>query len=178
MPQIVEALAEVEFPAEESGPEGRTLAADVGPILVAVDLSGDSRQALLWACDYAEKSGAPVQILHVLHDPAEAPGKYSRNNGADTLAPMMDTAERMLAAFMTDVRADHIGLESLATAETKIVEGLPAPTIVEVAKRIGARMVVVGSRGHSGLPKLMFGSNSQRVAQLSPVPVTVVKSKS
>ncbi len=177
MLKTVEAVAEADFPAEESGPEGRILAADSGPVLVAVDLSSDSRQALLWAYDYAEKSGVPLQILHVLHDPAEAPGKYSRN-GSATLEPMMDTAEGMLGEFMAEVRADHNGLESLAGAETKIVEGLPAPTIVEVAKRIGARMVVVGSRGQTGLPRLMFGSNSQRVAQLSPVPVTVVKSKS
>jgi nucleotide-binding universal stress UspA family protein len=146
----------------------------VGPVLAAVDVSWDSRAALLWACRYAASIEAAVGILHVLHDPAEAPGKYS-GDASDPLAPMFDTAEKMLAEFMAEVRENHSSLAPLQEARTKILPGLPAQTIVDEAMRMKAKLIVVGSRGHTGLPRLMFGSTARRVAQLSPIPVTVVK---
>ena len=148
----------------------------VAPVLVAVDMSADSRAALLWACEYAANTRVPMAALHVLHDPAEAPGKYSRK-APNPLTPMIDTAESMLSGFMADARADHPELKHLAEAETKVVNGLPARVIVDEAKRLNAALIVVGSRGHSGLPRLVHGSVAQRVIQLSTVPVTVVKSR-
>ena len=38
-----------------------------------------------------------------------------------------------------------------------------------------ARLIVMGSRGRSGLPSLLLGSKALKVAQLAPVPVTIVK---
>ena len=144
------------------------------PVLVAVDVSWDSRAALLWACRHAAIVDAPVTVLHVLHDPAEAPGKYSAN-GSDPLTPMSDRAEKMLSEFMAEVRENHSELECLMEVHTKTMSGLPAQTIVGEAMRLNAVLIVVGSRGHTGLPRLMLGSTAQRVVRLSPIPVTVVK---
>ena len=44
------------------------------PILVATDFSEDSKAALLWACKLAECTGAPLILLHVVHDLASNPG--------------------------------------------------------------------------------------------------------
>ena len=165
---------------------------EVAPMLVAVDMSEESRAALLWACEHAARIDvpltalhvlhrdhktrvdAPLVVLHVLHDSPEAPGKYARN-AADPLTPMIDTAERMLCDFMAEVHTDHPELERLADARTKVVIGLPAQTIVDQAERLGAHSIVMGSRGRTGLPGLLYGSIAKRVVQLSPIPVTVVK---
>jgi nucleotide-binding universal stress UspA family protein len=144
------------------------------PVLVAVDVSWDSRAALLWACRHAAIVDAPVTVLHVLHDPAETPGKY-RANASNLLAPMSDTAEKMLSEFMAEVRETHSELKRLCEARAETMSGLPAQTIVGEAVRLDALLIVVGSRGHTGLPRLMHGSTAQRVVQLSPIPVTVVK---
>ncbi len=144
------------------------------PILAAVDLAGGSHAAVLWASELAEKTGVPLQILHVLHDPADDPGKYARHK-SDPLEPMADTAARMLCEFMADIRAAHPGLRSLAAAATKLAKGLPAQTIVNEASALGASLIVIGCRGKSGLAKLLHGSNAERVTRLSPIPVTVVK---
>lgn len=144
------------------------------PILAAVDLGEDSRAALLWASEIAESTGAPLQILHVLHDPAESPGRYARHK-SHPLEPMADTAERMLADFMAEMRAAHPGLNRLDEAATKLVRGLPAQTIVNEAGLLGARLIVIGCRGKNGFAKLLHGSNAERVTRLSPIPVTVVK---
>ncbi len=152
----------------------KILAMTARPILVAVDVSWESRGALIWACRHAALVDAPVTVLHVLHDPSEAPGKYS-SNPSDPLMPMWDRAEKMISEFMAEARETHRELEALVDAQTKTLSGLPAQTIVSEAVRLDAILIVVGSRGHTGLPRLMYGSTAQRVMQLSPIPVTVVK---
>jgi nucleotide-binding universal stress UspA family protein len=148
----------------------------LGPILVAVDISWDSRAALLWACEHAPIVHVPVTVLHVLHDPTEAPGKYSRR-GSSPLTPMADTAEKMLSEFMAEVRENHPELTHLAEARTEVVNGLPARAIVDEAVRLNVSSIVVGSRGHTGVPGLMYGSTALKVVRLSPIPVTVVKGR-
>ncbi len=145
-----------------------------GPILAAVDLSDESLAVVVWASELAEKTGASLQILHVLHDPADNPGKYARHK-SDPLEPMVDTAERMLAAFLSEMRAAHPELNSLATATVRLAEGLPAQTIVNEAGVLGADLIVIGCRRKSGMAKVLYGSNAERVLQLSPIPVTVLK---
>ena len=153
----------------------KSAAAAARPILVAVDISWDSRAALLWAARHAPGTETPVTVLHVLHDPAETPGKYN-GDGSDPAGRMADRAEAMLAEFMAEVIANHPELKRIAEADTKVVSGLPAQTIVHEAVRLNAGLVVVGSRGQTGLPRMMYGSTAQKVVQLSPIPVTVVKS--
>lgn len=147
------------------------------PILAAVDLGEGSRAAVLWASELAEKTGASLQILHVIHDPAERPGKYVPHK-SDPLEPMADTAERMLSEFLTEMRADHPRLPGLAIATTKLARGLPAQTIVNEAQALGASLIVIGSRCKSSFSKLLYGSNTLGVTRLSPIPVTVVKASS
>ena len=74
-----------------------------GAVLVAVDFSADSEAALVWACQYANLVGAHVLILHVVHDPGEAPGYYRRRD-EDALRPMEDVAKEMLEEFLAGVR--------------------------------------------------------------------------
>ncbi len=146
----------------------------VGPVMVAVDISPESRATLVWGCEHASLADAPVTVLHVLHDPAEAPGKYSRN-ASDPFVPMADTAEQMLAEFMASMRQDHPRLAPLFDARAHVATGLPAQTVVDEAVRHNASLIVVGSRGRGGLPGLVFGSTAEKIVRLSPIPVTVVK---
>ena len=155
----------VEFPA----PSG-------DPILVAVDFSADSAAALRWAVDQADMLGAPVHIVHVVHDPAEAPGKYKPQK-QDLLRPMADVAWEMMSDFIVRMRADRPRSQILEEAEMTLVAGLPAPAILNMARRLSARLVVVGTRGRTGLRRLILGSIAERVVQNSTVPVTVIKAE-
>ncbi len=151
-------------------------ASQSGPILVAVDFTADSEAAVIWACDYAAAAGADVTVLHVVHDPGEAPGAYRKNEN-DSLKPMEDVAARMMADFMAKAAKARPELAALKTAETRLVKGIPATRVLETAELIGARMIVMGSRGRTGLPHLLLGSKAERVVQMSPIPVTIVKAQ-
>jgi len=145
-----------------------------GILLVAIDFSGDSREALLWAGREADRLGCRLMILHVVHDPASSPGFYQRMD-IDWLKPMTDIAREMVHAFLKKTQAEHPSLSALAKAEIKLVTGLPVGRIVEVAKSINASLIVIGSRGRTGLPHILIGSVAERVVQLAPMPVVVVK---
>ena len=144
------------------------------PILCAVDFSADSRAALSWACRQAEMMETALVVLHVVHDPSSSPGFYRRIE-TDWLRPMTTVAKEMMEEFLAKAKAAEPDRAVLAAAESRLVSGLPAGRIVEVAAEIGADLIVVGSRGRTGLPHILLGSVAERVAQSSPLPVVVVK---
>ncbi|WP_417809515.1 universal stress protein [Thioclava sp.] len=146
------------------------------PVLCAVDFSSDSEAALLWAAAQAERDGARLIVLHVVHDPASSPGFY-RKPSVGWLRPMEEVAREMFTEFLAAVRERNPEAAGLLRAETMIVDGLPSGRICEVADEIGAGIVVVGSRGRTGLPHVMLGSVAERVVQVVVAPVTVVKAR-
>lgn len=138
-------------------------------ILVAVDFSPDSEAALNWALVYAVQTKAQLSILHVVHDPADEPGFYRRGEDVK-IQPMATTAKEMMDEFIAGFND-----QKLESASTILVEGLPPERIIEVAGKIGADHIVMGCRGRTGLKNNILGSNAKSVVQLSPLPVTVVK---
>lgn len=146
------------------------------PILVAVDFSEDSKAALIWACKLAECTEAPLILLHVVHDLASHPGYY-RENATKNLQPMQEVAESMMDEFLSQLRSEHSGFEQLDTADLQFVPGLPPSRIVEVATLLKAGMIVMGSRGLTGLPHKLLGATAERVAELSKLPILLVKSE-
>jgi nucleotide-binding universal stress UspA family protein len=145
-------------------------------VLVAIDFSEDSREALLWAARYTVCNQAELIPLHVVHDPASSPGFYRKTNKS-LLEPMQDIAEVMMQEFLADTAAAEPEYSFLATLEARYVPGLPPTRIVETAGLLDADLIVVGSRGRTGLPHRLVGSTSERVVELSSVPVVVVKSE-
>jgi nucleotide-binding universal stress UspA family protein len=147
------------------------------PILVPVDFSAYSESALMCATELAELIGAPLAVLHVVHDLGEAPGYYTVKGRKKQLHRMEDVAADMLDEFMLKVRKEHPEHPALENAETLLVVGLPVNRILETAENIEARMIVMGSQGRTGLKHIMLGSKAEQVVNLSPIPVTIVKAK-
>ena len=58
-----------------------------------------------------------------------------------------------------------------------MVIGLPVTRILEVIDTVDPFMVVLGSKGRTGLKNVLMGSKASQIVQLCPVPVTVIKAK-
>lgn len=148
-------------------------------LLVAVDFTTYSEEALLFASELAECLGSQIIVLHVIHDPAEAPGFYAQKGKKKKyLVTMEETANEMMEEFLGKMRKKHPSIKCLKKATPLLVIGTPVTRIIELAKKKQARMIIVGGRGRTGLSHFLVGSKAERVVQLSPIPVTVVKSSS
>ncbi len=148
-----------------------------GVILAPVDFSRHSRAALAYACELADSLSAAIVALHVVHDPGEMPGYYSKLIKKKRFGRIEDTAIEAFDEFMADMIKAHPKLESLQEAQRLMIVGLPVSRIIEVAEIIQPMMVVVGSQGRTRMKQMIIGSKAAQILQLCPVPVTVVKNK-
>ena len=146
------------------------------PILVATDFSEDSKAALLWACAFADCTGAPLVLVHVIHDLASNPGFYHPEN-TGFMEPMQDVAESMMEDFLTRLRSEHPGLAALKTLAVQFVPGLPPSRIVEVSNLLNARLIAMGCCGMTSHSHKRLGAVSERVAEKSLLPVVLIKSE-
>ena len=146
------------------------------PILVPVDFSPDSEAALACAAELSTLFNAPLLVVHVVHDPGEAPGYYAIKGHNKHLQKMEDVAAGMLKEFMKSFSEAHPDLVAISTAETSLVTGLPVNRILELADKSAARMIVMGSQGRTGLARALLGSKAESVVRLAHIPVTIVKS--
>ena len=153
---------------EDSGSEEETM--DRTRIVVGYDGSDEARRAVDWAADEAERSGAPLQIVHA-YQIAWPAGAYYRPTAEDAEAARgraeQLAAERRRAASVPG-----------AQASTRR-HGGACGTGDDPARRrhSGARLLVVGNRGAGGITNLLMGSVSQQVATHARVPVVVVRGR-
>ncbi len=146
-------------------------------ILVPVDFSPASEAALAYAGDLAERLSVPLVVLHVVHDPEEMPGYYMKAMKKKRLGRIEDVAAEMLDDFLEKAKKQHAKNKSLQQAEPKLLLGVPISRIMQFVSKIEPRMVIMGSKGRTGLKHVLLGSIAEHVAQLCPVPVTIVKAK-
>ena len=145
-------------------------------LLVPVDFSSFSEETLVFASELAKCLSAQLLVLHVIHDPAEAPGFYAQKGKKKKfLKSMEEAAEEMMEEFLLKMRQAYPDQAPIEKAKPLLVVGTPVTRIVEVAEKKQAGMIIIGSHGRTGLAHLLVGSKVQRVIQLSPIPVTVVK---
>ena len=142
---------------------------DVRLILVPIDFSPHAEPVLAWAGHLAEEHGSRVVLLHVYHLPVE----FQQLEGAylppDFWSTVKSEAEQTLARYAEGLRSRNVEVEAL------VREGYPASVIVEEAEERGADLIVIGTRGLSGLKHLLLGSIAERVVQKAPCAVLTVK---
>lgn len=109
-----------------------------------------------------------------MHDPGSVPGYYDRaKKRKKHLVRIEETAAEVMDEFLSAARKKHKNLPEKLNRRLEV--GLPVTRILEVAKDINARLIVIGSQGRTGLKHMLLGSKAEKVAQLSPIPVTIVK---
>jgi nucleotide-binding universal stress UspA family protein len=134
------------------------------PIVVAVDFDRPSVFAIRRAAEIFRRSpAAELEVLHVLRALSE--------DGRRDRAEVEKTADRMRQFILKELRDPT----ALAGRQVGIhVRAGDAPVeIVRFAGDVDAQLVVVGSHGRAGLAKKILGSVSERVLELSSIPVVL-----
>ena len=135
-------------------------------VVVGVDGTPHSDQALAWAADEAVLRDARLVVVHAWRVPAVVRGV--------TLPPLPDRAPfAEAAAAVLREAVNSVDARRLPNGvESRLVEGDASAALVRAAR--DAEVLVVGSRRRGRLGELLLGSVSRQVAHDAPVPVVVV----
>jgi nucleotide-binding universal stress UspA family protein len=132
-------------------------------ILCAVDFSAHARHALRLAVAVAKQFDGRVTALFV-NDPLLL-AAARRLDGAD----VVDCSRRELTKFI----AQAVGEQSPQVIAL-VAAGNPAEEILKTARRLRSDVVVIGSQGLSGVPRLFFGSTTEQVLRRATIPVFAI----
>ncbi len=140
----------------------------LGKILVPIDFSKLSDDALPWAEFLSARFGADVVLLHVMekHSINYLPG---REPDRDDYAPWMRKSEADLAHT-----AGRMRQFTEAKVSAVVRDGKPFEVICQMAKTLGADLIVLTTHGHTGLKHVLVGSTAERVVRHAPCPVLTV----
>lgn len=145
------------------------------PVLVGVDGSASSKEALLFAAATAARFGADLIVLSAWARPSPEPWMPAPT-GADgrhddvVAAVELEAAGRHVRAAVSLVQQEH---PDVATIQ-RVRQGQGRDALIEESARAG--LLVVGSRGRGGFAGLMLGSVSRAVLRQAEIPVAVVRS--
>ena len=144
------------------------------PILLCADGSDASLDALAAGLDLLGRGDG-----YVLVTVADAPDpdvlSGTGHAGAELTAEEFDLAvgraHESAGGVLTEAE-DRLGLDRL---EVRVLGGDPAAAICELAAELGARAVVIGTRGRGGLTRALLGSVSDYVVRHAPCTVVVTR---
>jgi nucleotide-binding universal stress UspA family protein len=142
----------------------------MGTILVGVDSGDSSTRAVEFAIEATRDADVDIVIAHVIHW-----SPFTFNTPAENEERPVKRAEELehaRAAVVGPMVA--LAEESGRRIRSEIRHGNPARTLIALARESDASQIVVGRTGDSGFAEAVFGSVVGRLAQTSPVPVTVV----
>ncbi|SAK63972.1 universal stress protein [Caballeronia catudaia] len=140
-------------------------------ILVALDGSESSQRALEEVLCLGASPGTRVRLVHVLE--ASALASYPVNYRSQ----VRDAARRVLDAAQERLRAAGIECES-ELDETRTPDDSIADALQRSAQRMDADLVVMGTRGRGGLPRLVLGSVAEAFLRHSTCAVLLTRSAS
>lgn len=139
------------------------MTADEPRIVVGVDGSPGSREALRWAARIARAEHASIDAIGVWEPPSAVTWSG---------VPVDSRTEAEVEKAVVDAVDIAFGPERPANLRVRTREGHPVPVLVD--EGADALMLIVGSRGHGGFAGLLLGSVSARVAEQAHCPVLVV----
>ena len=134
-----------------------------GRIVVGIDGSPSSLDALAWAARQADLTGSSLEIVMTWEWPSSLGWAVPVPDNFDPEEDVQKALEKAVAA----VHAEH----PQVSIDPRVVNGHPAPILVEASK--GADLLVVGSRGHGEFVGMLIGSVSEYCATNAHCPVLV-----
>jgi nucleotide-binding universal stress UspA family protein len=160
----------------------------VQKILVPIDFSDHSQQALQWGAELAEKYGAQILLLTVLPKAVEEvfteaptwediPAYYNEGMSRSThshytdpiIIDLVDSAQTRLDDLA------HAALKDTVTGRARVAVGKPPDEILRVAQEEGVDLIVMGTHGRTGLRHVLLGSVAETVVRAAPCPVFTVR---
>lgn len=140
-------------------------------ILVPIDFSEHSKNALKYAVPFAQKFKAPIDILYVV-EPTIYPADFSfgqigfPNVEEELRTRGNDELEKLIKKEVT----------GKVVARKIVRTGKPFYEINQYALEEQISLIIIATHGHTGMEHILFGSTTEKVVRKAPCPVLVVRS--
>ena len=133
-------------------------------ILFPTDFSVANLSALDTAVSLARDRGGMLIVAYCQEEPlAYGGGEFAYG------VPVPDDAE--LEAMLDELVAKVVGV----ACQKRLLRGVPWRSIVGLAEKEGAEMIVMGTHGRTGLTRLLMGSVAEAVVRHAPCPVLTIR---
>lgn len=142
-------------------------------VLVPVDFSGDSLNALAYARVLVKPFKAEVVLVHVI-EPIYYAAPADMYMASPNLATLIDEQQQVAAKQLKRLAADL--KKKGHRVRTVLKTGSPAQMIIDTAQRAGADLIVMATHGHTGLAHLFMGSVAEKVVRSATCGVLTVRS--
>jgi nucleotide-binding universal stress UspA family protein len=137
-------------------------------IVVGTDGSKPAEEAVRQATELASREGARLHLVAAYPDPQVLREKIA---GAATT----QNVDMRGVAIAVLKRAEHHVRDAGVELETYAREGDPAEVIIQVASEQQADLIIVGSRGLTGIKRFLLGSVSEKVSRHAPCSVMIIR---
>ena len=141
-------------------------------ILVATDFSPHATRALEYAVGWARDLRATIDVFHVYEARLVELTPYHLAIPLKVLEGVRDAARGRLEELREKVSAEGVEIA------VHLREGNSAEGIAAAAREIGADLIVMGTRGNTGLKHVLLGSVAERTIRLTPCPVLTLHADS
>jgi nucleotide-binding universal stress UspA family protein len=138
-------------------------------ILVAVDFSEHADGVLEAAVEFAKQLGAELHLLHAFDVRIPLVTPYEVAIPTAFIEEAREAAASKLGALIRKVADNGI------TATSHLSEVPAASAIVDLAEELEADLIIMGTRGHTGLKHVLLGSVAERTLRHAPCSVLTVK---
>jgi universal stress protein A len=155
-------------PAPALGPDQLPRSIRLKKILVPVDFSDSSRQALRYAVAFAAHFQAGLLLLHVVEFNYVG-SDFNLVETSQIEADLRTGAEQRVEEWLKQETTQEV------PAQPMVKVGRPYHEIVETAREDGADLILIATHGHSSLAHVLLGSTVERVVRYAPCPVLVVR---
>ncbi|MEE9543293.1 MAG: universal stress protein [Thermodesulfobacteriota bacterium] len=138
-------------------------------IILTTDFSDASTDAFSYALSMARNYNAKLTILHVVDTSTDASGFYLPHISFKNLDKEMKSSAMAMLEKNYKRR-----LNAHKKYEFVVLSGNPHKEIIKYTDKTGADLVVMGTYGHSGIDRLVFGSTTERVLREAKCPVLAI----
>jgi nucleotide-binding universal stress UspA family protein len=144
---------------------------EITKILVPTDFSSSAAAALDYAAALARRLGAEIHLFHAYHFPTYLIMPEQIATPGDFWESLRSSAAARLEAMRAPLVAAGID------THLHVMEGAPASAILEAARSLPADLIVMGTRGRTGLKHVALGSVAERTVRMAPCPVLTLKTE-
>jgi nucleotide-binding universal stress UspA family protein len=138
-------------------------------ILVATDLTSESKRAMDFALGLAMRFRAHLTLVHVFHESSQV--QYLR--GSYALEAIHEERIRFLNALK---RAGSKAKERYFDCDTEFHDGEPWDEIVSAAREREIDLIVISTHHYNWLERFAYGSDADKIVRRAPCPILVVHS--